>query len=407
MTEAAQPALLAVDAALALILAQAQPLPAEAVPLAESAGRYLATDISAALDLPPFRAAALDGFAVRHADTPGRLRIVGESAAGSPHSRTLAQGEAVLISTGAVIPYGADAVVPVEWVPDASPDAITVRAHVDHQNAIREPGSDVTRGTVTLAKGTRITPARIGAAAALGLSSLPCSRRPSVSLLATGSELRDPGEDLGPGQIYNSNGPMLRSALAGAGASVTALAAAADTGQQHRQALALALAGDQDVLISTGGVSMGGHDLVRVVLAELGVRELFWKVAMKPGKPLSFGVRERPDGRRTLVFGVPGNPVSALVCFALFVRPALAALQGAADPGPHYVPATLASSLRRDPGRDQLIRVRRGREGELEPLRGQQSHQLAELAASDGLARIPAGGGELAAGSCVDYLPLL
>ncbi len=404
MAEREEHDLLAVDAALALILTQIRPLTAEPVPLAESLGRYLSSDLVATLDLPPFRASALDGFAVRHANTPGRLRIVGESAAGAPYGSALTDGEAVLISTGAVVPEGADAIVPVEWVPDAGAEAITVREPVGFQNAIREAGSDVRQGAVTLLTGTRISPAHIGAAASLGLTSLPCSRLPSVSLLATGSELRDPGKPLGPGQIYNSNTPMLHAALRTAGARVTPLQTAADTGHQHRRVLALAL--EHDVLISTGGVSMGGHDLVRSVMAELGVRELFWKVAMKPGKPLSFGVREHPDGRRTLVFGVPGNPVSALVCFALFVRPALAALQSATAPGPHYVRGTLAQSVRADPRRDQLIRVRRGRGGELEPLRGQQSHQLAELAASDGLARIRAGAGELEAGSVVDYLPL-
>ncbi len=404
MTERDEHDLLAVDAALELILAQVTPLTAEPVPLPESLGRYLASDLVARIDLPPFRASALDGFAVRHANTPGRLRIVGESAAGAPYDRPLTDGEAVLISTGAVVPDGADAIVPVEWVPDAGTEAITVREPVGYQNAVREAGSDVKQGAVTLTAGTCITPAHIGAAAALGLTSVPCSRLPSVSLLATGSELRDPGELLAPGQIYNSNTPMLHAALRTAGASVTLYQTAADTGRQHRQMLARAL--DHDVLISTGGVSIGGHDLVRSVMAELGVGELFWKVAMKPGKPLSFGVREHPDGRRTLVFGVPGNPVSALVCFALFVRPALAALQSATDPGPHYVAGTLAHGVRADPRRDQLIRVRRGRGGELEPLRGQQSHQLAELASSDGLARIRAGAGELEAGTVVDYLPL-
>lgn len=404
MSEAGKAGLMAVDAALAAILAQAQPLPAETVSLTHSHGRYLAVDVAAPLDLPPFRASALDGFAVRHADTPGRLRIVGESAAGAPYGEPLGAGEAVLISTGAVVPDGADAVVPVEWVPDAGGETLLVPERVNDQNAIRAAGSDVRQGTVTLARGTRMSAVHIGTAAALGLGRLLCGRPPSVAVLATGSELRQPGDTLAAGQIYNSNAPMLASALATAGASVTLLAAAADTQTEHREAVALAL--EHDVMVSTGGVSVGGHDLVREVMAELGVHELFWRVAMKPGKPLSFGVRTQPDGRRTLVFGVPGNPVSALVCFELFVRPAVAALQGARDPGPHYAPGTLASSIRRDPGRDQLIRVRRAAGGALEPLRGQQSHQLAELAGADGLARIRAGADELAAGTVVDYLPL-
>jgi molybdopterin molybdotransferase len=275
------------------------------------------------------------------------------------------------------------------------------------KHAVRHSGSDVRRGDEVLPAGIRIGPGQIGAAASLGLRSLRCAQLPRVAVLTTGSELRAPGEPLGPGQIYDSNGPLLRAALATAGAQVTLIPSAADTREAHLEALEQGLA--HDVVLSTGGVSVGGHDLVREVARELGVQELFWRVALKPGKPLSFGVRDRTAGHadhRTLVFGIPGNPVSVLVCFELFVRPALAAMQGASRPGPAFVPATLSVAVDRNPARDEMIRVRRDAEGNVEPLRGQQSHQLALSALSDGLARIPAGTGSLAAGAAVSYLPL-
>jgi molybdopterin molybdotransferase len=222
--------------------------------------------------------------------------------------------------------------------------------------------------------------------------------------LATGSELRAPGEVLGLGEIYDSNGPLLRAALESAGADVTLIPAAADTRAAHRAAIQQAL--EFDVVLSTGGVSVGGHDLVREIERELGVRELFWRIAIKPGKPLSFGVRARTVRDRTLFFGIPGNPVSVLVCFELFVRPAIAALQGAAAPRPPFTPALLTTAVQQNPERDELIRVRRHPDGSVEPLRGQQSHQLALSARSDGLARIPTGNGTLATGSEVAYLSL-
>jgi molybdopterin molybdotransferase len=278
---------------------------------------------------------------------------------------------------------------------------------------VRHAGSDVRRGDEVLPAGIRIGAGQIGAAASLGLGSLRCGELPRVAVLTTGSELRAPGARLGPGEIYDSNGPLLRAALAGAGADVTLIPAAADTRDAHRAAIERAL--EFDVVLSTGGVSVGGHDLVREIERELGVQELFWRIALKPGKPLSFGVRERtpsrwPAGQRpqqhTLVFGIPGNPVSVLVCFELFVRPALAAMQGASHPRPAFTHATLAAPVQQNPERDEMIRVRLHDDGGVEPLRGQQSHQLALSARSDGLARIPAGSEILAPGSEVSYLPL-
>jgi molybdopterin molybdotransferase len=395
--------LMPIDTAIDLILAQVTALPAEDVPLAAAAGRYLGEPLIAMLDLPPFTNASMDGYALRAADTPGSLRVVGESAAGTPFAGTVGPGEAVTISTGAAMPVGADAVAPIEWIGAATTSAtgmsVELPRAVHRDYAVRQAGSDVTYGTEVLSAGLRIGPAQIGAAASLGLSSLRCGGLPRVAVLVTGSELRKPGERLAPGQIYNSNGPLLGAALASAGAEVTLIPHAADTREAHREALEQTLS--NDVVISTGGVSVGEHDIVREIERELGVRELFWRVALRPGKPLSFGIRER-----TLIFGIPGNPVSVLVCFELFVRPALAALQSASKPGPAFARGTLAAGVERNPERDEMIRVRHTSDGRIKPLHGQHSHQLAITAQAEGLARIPAGTGTLAAGDEVAYLPL-
>jgi molybdopterin molybdotransferase len=214
--------------------------------------------------------------------------------------------------------------------------------------------------------------------------------------------LRTPGEPLGAGQIYESNAPMLAAAFEAAGAEVERIGPVPDDESEHRRALEHGL--EADVLVSSGGVSVGPHDLVRRILAELGVEEDFWGVAVRPGKPLAFGVRGR-----TLVFGLPGNPVSALVGVELFVRPALLALQGATEPGPSYETARLASPLRRNGARDELARARARRDADgtlLEPLTGQESHMIARAATADALVLVPAGEGELAAGERVRYLPL-
>jgi molybdopterin molybdotransferase len=395
-----KPQLLAIDDAITTILGRVTPLRSQDVPLADALGRFLATAVTAPLDLPPFTNTAMDGYAVRAADTPGRLRVVGESAAGAPFAGSLRPGEAAAISTGAVLPEGADAVAQIEIVSvlDGG-SAIQIDRAVRLDEAIRHAGSDIRRGDRVLAQGARIGPAQIGAAAAVGLEQLSCGLLPSVAILTTGNELRRPGEPLGPGQIYDSNAPMLHALLRTANATVTRVPAVADTVEAHREALGAAL--EHDVVISSGGVSVGPHDLVREIGRELGIQEIFWRVALRPGKPLSFGVRDR-----TLIFGLPGNPVSTLVCFELFVRPALYALQGAHAPAPEFGTRTLATTVTQNPERDDLIRVRITDDGAVEPLHGQQSHQITITALSDGLARIPTGTGEIPAGAEVAFLPL-
>jgi molybdopterin molybdotransferase len=396
--------LLSIAGALELVLEHVEPRTVEDVPIEEAYGRFIASDVGAAIDLPPFASSAMDGFAVRSGDTPGSLRVVGESAAGSPYDGIVQSGEAVAISTGAVVPEGADAVVPIEVVVrEGDGSAISVAEPARADAFVRHSGSDIGRGAPMLASGRRVGPAQIGAAAAVGLGTLPCRRRPRVAILSTGSELVQPGGTLGPGDIFDANRPMLRAALRTTGADVAIIPAAADTREEHRGALERAL--EHDVVVSTGGVSVGEHDLVRDVGFELGVREVFWRVAMRPGKPLAFGVRDA-----TLLFGLPGNPVSTLVGFELFVRPALLGLQGAPDPRPPFRSGVLDSAIMSLGERDDLIRVRvvgtEGRETRLAPLAGQQSHQIAVAAQADGLALIPRASGELSAGTEVDYLPL-
>ena len=388
--------LLTIGDALARVLERVQPLSAEDVPLADAAGRVAAEPAAAAIDLPPFPSSAMDGYAVRSGDTPGTLRVIGQSAAGHPASLPVVAGTSIAISTGAVVPEGADAVVPVERT-DGGAEAVAVEAVAPGDN-VRPRGGDVHAGDVVVTAGSAIGPVQIGALAGSGVSTVRCGRRPRVAVLATGSELRRSGEPLGPGQIYESNGVMLAAQLQRAGAVPELLGAVADDRTATRAALERGL--DADVLVTSGGVSVGEHDLVRDLLAELGVVEVFWRVAVKPGKPIAFGTREA-----TLVFGLPGNPVSSLVGFELFVRPALLALQGASSAAPAYLPGRLASPLRRNPGRDELVRARR--EGaRLAPLVGQESHMIARAAAADALVLVPRGEGELAAGEEVSWLPL-
>jgi molybdopterin molybdotransferase len=302
---------------------------------------------------------------------------------------------------GGVVPDGADAVIPIEYVV-AHDNSVDIGEVPEPGANVRPRGGDVRAGDVVVARGMRLAAAHVGALAAAGVASVSCARRPHVAVFATGTELAPPGEPLAPGQVYEANAPMLGAALASAGAAVEVLPAVEDTADAHRRALTRGLAAD--VLVTSGGVSVGPHDLVRAVEAELGVEEVFWRVAVKPGKPISFGVRGS-----TLVFGLPGNPVSVLVGCELFVKPALRALQGERDPLPRLEPGRLAHALVRNAARDEYLRARSSADGDaivLEPVAGQESHMIVRAAEADALVLVPSGEGELAAGAAVRFLRL-
>jgi molybdopterin molybdotransferase len=392
--------LLTLEEAHARVLSRTHRLPAEAVRIAEASGRVTAEDVLARIDLPPFASSAMDGFAVRSADLPATLRIVGEAAAGRPFDGQVAPGCAAAISTGAVVPAGADAVVPVELVV-LQDNRVEISQSLEPGAHVRPRGGDVAAGEVVVPAGAKLEPARLAAVAACGVAEVTCVRRPRVAVLATGSELVDPGAALRPGQIYETNSLMLASMLAPE-ADVRAEPQVADDVQALREALERGLTAD--VLVTSGGVSVGEHDLVRAAERELGVEEIFWRVSIKPGKPISFGVRGD-----TLVFGLPGNPVSALVGCELFVKPGLRALSGLGDPLPRFEPGQLAVGLRRNEQRDEFVRARSRVDGDtvvLEPVTGQESHMIVRSAAADALVHVPRGNGELAAGSTVQWLRL-
>jgi molybdopterin molybdotransferase len=388
-----------------LVLERAKPLEAERVPIERAAGRVLAEPAAAAVDLPPFPSSAMDGYALRSADTAGApvsLPIVARIAAGAPAGRLLAAGEAMAIATGGTVPEGADAVVQIELVEETD-GSLRVTAPVAAGANVRDRGGDVRTGETVLEAGVVLRAGQVGALAAAGVAEVRCAKRPRVGILVTGSELRQPGEELGPGQIYESNGLLLATALQLAGAVPAQLGVVADTEEEHRRTMERALLGF-DMLVTTGGASVGPHDLVRKVQAELRVEEVFWGVAVKPGKPVAFGVR-----RDHLVFNLPGNPVSVLATFELLVKPAVNALLGLPDPLPAFRPGRLAAAARRNPDRDEFVRATVAEEdGEpvLTPVTGQESHMIVRAGRAAALAWIPAGEGEVAAGAPVRFLPL-
>ena len=397
--------LLPLEEAQRIVLDHARPLEAERVPIERGAGRVLAELAVATVDLPPFASSAMDGFALRAADTasvPATLPVVERVAAGSPASRRLGQGEAMAIATGGAVPEGADAVVPIELV-EEGPEGVTVREPVPEGQNVRERGGDTRAGETVLEPGARLGPGQVAALVAAGLGEVRCAKRPRVGILVTGSELRQPGDALGPGEIYESNGLLLATALQLAGAVPAQLGVVADDPDEHERAMERALLGF-DMLVTTGGASVGPHDLVRETQAKLRVEELFWGVAVKPGKPVAFGVR-----RGHLVFNLPGNPVSVLVTFELLVRPAVNALLGIPDPLPAYSRGILTRPVRRNPRRHEFVRAttaRRGERVELDPLDGQESHMIVRAARADALVSVEAGEGELPAGEEVPFLAI-
>jgi molybdopterin molybdotransferase len=387
--------LISVEEARVRVLAAVRPLGAEDVAVGEALGRVLADDVVSELHLPPFDSSAMDGYALV-AGPAGELPVVGESQAGRPFERGLEAGQAARISTGAVVPAGADAVVPIETV-EAVGERIRVPA-TEPGAHVRRAGEDVHRGDVVIRAGADLGPSELGMLAALGRTHVRCAQRPRVVLAATGDELRSPGDVLEPGQIYDSNATAVGALATRAGAEVVARTRIEDTEAGTRAALEAALETGAEVICITGGVSVGRHDHVKPALLELGFEELLWGVSLKPGKPFWFGVR---DDR--YAFGLPGNPVSAIVTFQLFARPALRALQGA-DPSSTRSRAILDGPIRANADRDQAVRcrLRIADDGwHAEPTGPQGSHVLSSMLGAAALAIVPAGDRDLRPGEPV------
>ena len=393
--------------ALAAVLAAAAGLGTERVALADAAGRILAEDLCAPFDLPRFDNTAVDGYAV-HADDLARaqgpdgveLRAGPVIPAGAAEpDRALTAGTATRVFTGARLPAGTAAVVMQEDV-GAHGSSLRFPAGLVAGQHIRRQGGEFRQGDVVVRAPQALTPPRCALAASLGLTHLAVARAPRVGLLLTGRELVAPGSPLAAAQIYESNGAGLAAALRLGGLAAPAVRSAPDTLAATVAALA-ELLDTNDVVLTSGGVSVGAGDTVKEALAQLGVERRIWRVAIKPGKPFYFGVRTRA-GRTTAVFGLPGNPLSALVTYTMLALPYLRAVQGA--PVRPAVTALLATAVRKEPGRLEFVPVTLDRSApgwRAHPLGARASHMLAGLAQADALAVLPAELASLAAGEPV------
>lgn len=389
------------DEALARILDGIVPLAPQEVRLADALGCVLAEDLFAPFDLPPFANSSMDGYAVRAADLPDSSRTLplqGEVPAGAKFLPTLEAGRTLRILTGAPLPPGADAVVPQEET-EAGANGIVFQEPVTAGQCVRPAGEDVRAGSLALAAGRRLRPAEIGMAAALGRTGLRVYPRPRVAIISTGDELAEPGQPLEPGQIYNSNAYGLAAQVAEAGGVVTQQHHARDTPEALRHAFD-ACAG-ADLLLTSGGVSVGDHDHVKAVFNERGTMD-FWRVAIRPGKPVAFG-----RWAETVFFGLPGNPVSSMVTFELFARPALRRMRGISPPARPTVPARLTESASHTPGRQSYQRaaVTQSEDGlRVRPTDQQGSGMLRSLTEANALLILPAEIDSLPAGEIVQVL---
>jgi molybdopterin molybdotransferase len=405
--------MLSVGDARSQILARCQPLPAEMMPLQPATlGRILAESIASDLDMPPFNKSMMDGYAVRSADLPsgtGVLTVVEEICAGQVPRLPLAPGLCSRIMTGAPIPPGADAVIVVERTRMLDENRVEIAGEPPRagQNILPR-GSEMCRGDVVLPRGSRLTPQAFGVLAAVGRTSVLQVLPPKVAILATGDELVEPGTTPGPGQIRNSNAPMLLAQAARAGAAPLPLGIGRDDPRSLRPLIREGLRTAQ-VLILSGGVSAGKLDLVPDLLREEGVEAHFHKVHLKPGKPLFFGTWQGEGGLPRLVFGLPGNPVSSFVCFELFIRPALRCLGGYADLDLPSVSAMLAAdfSHRSDRPTYHPVGLKLVAEGwQCLPVPWVGSADLRAFLAAHGLAVLPAGDHDFRAGQRLDVLRL-
>ena len=378
--------LLSADEALDRLVARARMTAVETVAITESGGRVLAErSITVGADVPPFANSAMDGYAVRAADTPGTLTVIGEIAAGRADLPSLTPGAALRIMTGAPLPPGADAVVPIEEATESG-ETVTIPAAARSGAHVRAAGHDLSAGE-RLELPALIGPAGLAVLVSLGFGSVAVRRTPRVAILSTGDELVAPGERLGPGQIHDANGPALGAAVEAAGGTVVPIPRQRDDPAAIEAALRHATA-SADLVVVSGGVSVGRHDHVRAILERHGQLD-FWRIAVQPGKPMAVG---ELDG--TTVVGLPGNPVSALVTFELFVRPMLRAMLGLAGDGRERVTARIDERIDKDPGRRAYLRVTLARgDGALvaRATGGQGSAQVRPLASANALLVVPEG----------------
>jgi molybdopterin molybdotransferase len=396
--------LLDVEVARRTVLERARPLRAEDVALDDALGRVLAQDVASAEAIPPFDNSAMDGYAVRADDTRGAtrdaqvtLRVIDESRAGSPAVGSAGTGEAIAISTGAAMPTGCDAVVRIEETEQRN-GSIAVSGPVEEGRDVRRVGDDVRAGELVLRRGAVLGPSELGVLASIGRVGVSCARRPSVGVLTTGDELAGPDEQLGPGMIRNANAHSVPALGRASGALVTEVRHAGDDAVATGDAIRALLAAD--LVVACGGVSVGEHDHVRPAFSELGIEEVFWGLALRPGRPTWFGTAT--DG--TLAFGLPGNPVSAIVTFILLVRPALLAMAGA-SPERHRSTARLDVRYPKRRGRAHFVRVRlesRDDGWHAKPTKEQASHVLTSMLGADAFAIIPADRGDVEEGERVE-----
>jgi len=391
---------LPIDEATRRVFDGVSPLGVERVPLGEAQGRFLAAPLEARFDDPAFDASAMDGYAVRAADVaevPASLRVAGESRAGEPSAHALKPGEAVRIFTGAGVPEGADAVV-IQEDTDRDGDTVVVKEAAGAGANVRVAGEVIRAGEPLLAVGASMDPGAIAFAASQGHAMVSVHRRPRVAILSTGDELRELGAPRGPGDIYDSNTHGLAAAVRAAGGVPVVLPLGADTEDALVARITEGLA--CDALVSTGGVSVGEYDLVRGALERAGVAEIFWKVRLKPGKPVRYGRSEAG----VPAFGLPGNPVSTMVTFEVFVRPVLRAMLG--DPRPHRPRrrVTLSRPARAPGTRTELARARlEGDVAHVLPSRG--SGDLSSLVGLEALVVMPQGAGEVREADAIDVRP--
>ena len=378
--------LLSADEALDRLVRRARLTDVETLPIAEAGGRVLAERrVTVSADVPPFANSAMDGYAVRAADTPATLPVVGEIAAGRTDLPSLPPASALRIMTGAPMPPGADAVVPIEEATEVG-ETVTIPVAAQPGAHVRAAGHDLSAGE-PLELAPLIGPAALAVLVSLGLGSVAVRRAPRVAIVSTGDELVAPGEPLAPGQIHDANGPALGAAVAAAGGTVVPILRQPDDPEAIEAALRGAVRRAGLVVVS-GGVSVGRHDHVRSVLEQHGQLD-FWRIAVQPGKPLAVG-----ELAGTTVVGLPGNPVSALVTFELFVRPMIRAMLGLAGDGRERVTARVDERIEKDPGRRAYLRVTLTRDGGVlvaSSAGGQGSAQVRPLALANALLVVPEG----------------